>query len=58
MGQVANPNQLKKKKLRDEKDNRVNENSLKFGRIKEQHNLKKNEYYSEELCLDGHKRNL
>jgi len=58
MGQVANPNRLKKKKLRNEKDNRVNENSLKFGRIKEQHNLKKNEYYSEELCLDGHKRNL
>jgi hypothetical protein len=58
MGQVANPNRLKKKKLRNEKDNSVNENSLKFGRIKEQHNLKKNEYYSEELCLDGHKRNL
>lgn len=58
MGQVANPNRLTKKKLRNEKDNRVNENSLKFGRIKEQHNLKKNEYYSEELCLDGHKRNL
>ena len=58
MGQVANPNRLKKKKLRNEKDNRVNENSLKFGLIKEQHNLKKNEYYSEELCLYGHKRNL
>ena len=58
MGQVANPNRLKKKKLRNEKDNRANKNSLKFGRIKEQHNLKKNEYYSEELCLDGHKRNL
>jgi hypothetical protein len=56
MGQVANPNCLKKKKLRNEKDNRANENSLKFGRIKE--HLKKNEYYSEELCLDGHKRNL
>jgi hypothetical protein len=41
MGQVANPNRLKKKKLRNEKDNRANENSLKFGRIKEQHNLKK-----------------
>jgi hypothetical protein len=41
MGQVANPNRLKKKKLRNEKDNRVNENSLKFGRIKEQHNLKR-----------------
>jgi hypothetical protein len=41
MGQVANPNWLKKKKLRNEKDNRANENSLKFGRIKEQHNLKK-----------------
>ena len=58
MGQVANPNRLKKKKLRNEKDNRVNENSLNFGRIKEQHNLKKNEYFLEELCLDGHKRNL
>jgi hypothetical protein len=58
MGQVANPNRLKKKKSRNEKDNRVNENSLKFGRIKEQHNLKKNEYYSEELSLVGHKRDL
>jgi hypothetical protein len=58
MGQVANPNRLKKKKLRNEKDNHVHENSLKFGRIKEQHNLKKNEYYSEELRLDGHKRDL
>ena len=58
MGQVANLNWLKKKKLRNENDNRSNENSLKFGRTKEQHNFKKNEYYSEELCLDGHKRDL
>ena len=58
MGQVANPNRLKKKKLRNEKDNRVNENSLKFGRIKKHNNLKKNEYYSEELSLVGHKRDL
>jgi hypothetical protein len=41
MGQVANPNRLKKKKLRNEKNNRANENFLKFGRIKEQNNLKK-----------------
>jgi hypothetical protein len=58
MGQVANPNWLKKKKLRNEKDNRTNENSLKIGRIKKQHNLKKNEYYSEELPLVAHKRDL
>jgi hypothetical protein len=58
MGQVANLNRLKKKKLKNEKYNRANENSLKFGRTKEQHNLKKNEYFSEELYLDGHKRDL
>jgi hypothetical protein len=41
MGQVANPNRIKNKKVRNEKDNRANENSLKFGRIKEHPSKKK-----------------
>jgi hypothetical protein len=55
MGRLVNLNQFKKRKLRSAKEYRASENSVKFGRTKEQHNVEEKKRSLEKLRLDGHK---
>jgi hypothetical protein len=56
MGQPVNLNRFKKQKGRDEKETRVTENSVKFGRTKSQLVSEQKDRDLEGSRLDGIKR--